>query len=218
MKVKKHLCIILQSLYDDGLIEAKEWNDEVNNDLFNVKITLLAHTITSLVIDVNLKNPDIITKMVHDKITAETQGQSYEYCHIVVNTHGVPGMSDLPDLAVQTTLQALSTKGIKVTQLSLLQCHAMSKNKNAPSSAQIICDTLCGTTTSIPQTFKIIGPNKEYAPTNDEELVTDILEGTNRAPYIQSLVVTTQSPALKEEETQDFSEKRTTSKLVNSCH
>lgn len=196
---KKDLCVSIKSQYDDFYVGAEAWNNEVESDSLSVEITLLTHTIVPIEIDSNITDPQIIAKKVREKLTAEIQDKDYETCHIVVNTHGAAGVSDLPDLAAQTILQVVSDKNIKITQLSLLQCNAMSaKGGKGTSSADILRGKLCSTQTSIPQEFKIVGPTKAYDPEKNEELVSNILNGDDSDEQIASLTVIAKGPVSEE--------------------
>src|SRR5207244_2037430 len=111
--------------------------------------------------------------------------QQTSTCHIVLNTHGCPGKSDLADKFVKQLVDELSHNRIAVTQISALMCDGMSRlgvtsmfmKRPTASSMSSLRSKLQDMHTAIPQYFNIVGFNKAYDPQIDIEEVQKVLKG-----------------------------------------
>ncbi len=196
--MSRRLCIILRSIYPSYILGYAELNEEVRADSETVRETLTDHDILEISIPV-LAKPKVITAIVV-QLTAQINPE-YESCHIVLNTHGAAGASDLADEAVKRVVQSLSSLGIAVSQLSALQCngmsalssaeqreadpmksvHAIARGKDASLSK--LQKKLNHTSATMPQKFAICGFGSAYDPKVDRESVVEVLRG--RGPSLQ---------------------------------
>lgn len=187
--MKKKLCIILRSAYPScehyGLL-----NKEVDLDSITVKETLSDYDIIEIIIPVLTKLSSISDRINFVLATIE---KTYEKCHIVINTHGSPGRSDLPDVAVKEVVQQLSQLNTSITQISALQCNGMlplspklpidslkltsSALRTRKSSLGMLQQKLQHMKTHTPMTFEIRGCIEAYDPEIDKALVVGILNG-----------------------------------------
>ena len=199
--MKEKLCIVVSSLYSDK--SYIHLNEEIECDLNTVQTTLSDHDCFNILLSVKA-SLQMIRQQVSNFLT-EIKGD-YSTCHIVLNTHGAHGKTDLKDEAVRIVLQGMSSRQIKIIQLSALQCHAMSplsanearladpmmpvhkKAHAKPASMSILQDKLNAMTTKIIQNFKILGLASAYDPKENQTQIHDLLLGKGES----FLVVTTQ--------------------------
>ena len=198
--MQRKLCILISSEYltdTSSHADAAKWqlwNTEVARDLETVENTLTDHDVVQIKIPV-LSNIQYCTRIVENALKAINE--SYETCHIVLNSHGASGRHDLKDDVVQMVVRDLSEKNIKITQLSSLQCYGMSAlsaeeartiptmRLNGPkkqgarkASMEILKGKLNATITQGTQEFDIRGFDKAYDPILDQSEVMDVLRGT----------------------------------------
>lgn len=195
--MSNQLCILIQSEYPLSTPNYQEWDYEIQEDAKTVGDVLSDYDIVSIRIPIAAK-PKIITDLVQQALDAITK--VYENCHIVLNTHGAPGASDLPHDAVKKVLIGVSHRFIVVSQISALQCDGMSELSpedqlsaepmrfsypNAPGKGPRLNglqEILKRTPTNIPQQFNIYGCAKPYDPVHDKLLVISILNGNCAGP------------------------------------
>lgn len=210
------LCIILQSDYTTNpKALATTWQAEVVADTATVTQALTGHKQIIIKIPTEAK-PRAVMALVERALQDITQ--PYSSCHIVLNTHGAAGSSDLTDAAVKTVLLDVSKHLIPVSQLSALQCNGMSALSSAEqraadpmrathavtrgkeSSIGILHKKLNSMKTAIPQDFKIIGFSQAYDPVLDKALVNAVLNGTST----NCMEVKTTTPELYEAYLEDL--------------
>lgn len=210
--MKDKLCIILQSNYSSDSNDHKRWNAEVIEDSKTVNDTLNEdHDIIEIPILASEKvKQKAITDCIKDVFSRISP--HYTACHIVLNTHGAAGRSDLSDIAVKEVVQNASIKKIPVTQVSALLCNGMAslsskKREEAPvigliqasirgrdSSMSILQQKLKSISTMIPQCFPILGFSGAYDSIKDRKEVISILKGEGD----ELLQVTTAAPQTSE--------------------
>lgn len=196
-----NLCIIIRSIYpvDVGL----EHNAEAIEDSTTVRETLTDHDIVEIDIPIEFERFCINQKI--GTIFAPISPQEYQYCHIVINTHGARGRADMMDGAVQEVILHLSHRNTSVTQISALLCSGMRQrvsigqqregyleSPTRPSSMQLLQAKLNHTSTPIHQSFHIYGFYSAYDPITDKDKVIEVLQGVGRG-----LVVTTRVQSRK---------------------
>lgn len=200
--MRNRLCVLIQTVYSPKTPDYEQLTKEVNVDSHTVKEILSNHDILEIGIPSGAKRNliELIVTRTLDNIR-----QNYEEAHIVLNTHGSPGSSDLPNEAVQHVLIGLSAREIKISQLSALQCDGMTvqsiqvqreahpmwsgdiKLREKESMLVRLRNRLIATSTKITQHFKIYGVFNTYDPLEDRDLVVDILNGNS----VDCLVVRT---------------------------
>ncbi len=205
--MSKKLCILIKSDYlllnrSQNQDQIQNWLEEVKADSDTVKETLSDHDILEISIPV-LAKPKKITEIVEESMTK--LNPEYESCHIVLNTHGAAGASDLADEAVKRVVQCLSSLGIAVSQLSALQCngmsalspaeqreadpmrpvHATARGKDA--SMSILQQKLNHTSATMPQQFAIRGFESAYDPKEDRESVVAVLRGSGPSLQVKTI-------------------------------
>lgn len=200
-KMANKLCVILETNYpyDSNTEQAKRkereaWQIEVNTDTQTVKDTLTDHD--HIVIKITGANSAAeVSEVIHNGLIPIDK--QYDSCHIVLNTHGKAGQKDLQDFAVQSVLKKLSSRDIKISQMTALICHAMTEmnaaemntsmnetglnsegtRKAKDSSMKILRNKLLGTPTHIQQIFKIVGLAQAFDPITDRKLIEEVLNG-----------------------------------------
>lgn len=199
------LCIIISSEYPKSEADAKLWNDEVQADLTIVKATLLDHELVEIAIPAGtgLLSANKLVKRALDKIQTY-----YPTCHIVLNTHGVPGNCDLRHEMTQMIVQELSRRHTAITQISALLCDGMIgqtveeahaahphrvtffSHNIVPkvASMRVLQQRLNAMVTLIPQDFNIRGFTYAYLPKHAQDKIIDVLNGHGG----QTLTVSTQ--------------------------
>ncbi|MBP6917465.1 MAG: hypothetical protein KBB94_00930 [Legionellaceae bacterium] len=178
------LCIVLSSEYPAN---NPVWNDEVQRDLTTVKETLTDHDCIEITLPV-IAGRLFTKKLV--KAALDAIGVHYTTCHIVLNTHGIPGSSDLKHEIVKLVVENLSEKNIVISQISALLCDGMVAQPHEEiltshtyrvhrkeASMRILQDRLNSMNTPITQNFEIRGFSSAYLPDRDQTEVVDILNG-----------------------------------------
>lgn len=126
------VCIVLSSVYDDSCPPL--FQEEVEQDLETVRATLNNHSLIDIRMPVGASCQFCI-KQIRQSIDAHRQLMRQDVghveCHIVLNTHGVPGASDLRLDSILYLVELLSNLNVSITQISGLQCDGM-----APSEAR----------------------------------------------------------------------------------
>lgn len=183
-----NLCITLRSIYSAEDDPHGELNQEVEIDSETIRAALDDHKIVEITIPTRASR-DQVDQIIRQYISEISL--SFQYCHIVLNTHGVPGRSDLMNGAVQEVIKHLSHRNTSVTQISALQCNGMQNRfsdaqekgytnigrPSRPSCLQRLKSKLEHTQTSIPQSFKIYGFLLAYDPIVDKHKVVALLQG-----------------------------------------
>lgn len=179
------LCIIISSEYPKDKIL---WNEEVQRDLVTVKETLANYHCIEITI------PVVAGRLSARKLVQTTLDAiplPYTTCHIVLNTHGIPGLSDLKNEIVKQVVENLSEKHIAITQLSALLCDGMSPQEKTnaviesrshtiprkEASMRVLQKKLNAMTTEEAQNFQIRGFTYAYLPDDNQDEVIDILMG-----------------------------------------
>ena len=188
------VCIILNSLYDRG--HPHFFNAEVQQDLSIVRDTLKDHQLLEINLPVNAGNM-LIKKIIRQMLNLIDIHESTE-CHIVLNTHGSPGFSDLKHESIVFLLDTLSRMQVTITQISGLQCDGMKKFEGVGTSLDpykiLMTDVekkiyreaslvtlqkkLSSLTLDKKQSFKIHGFKFAYNPFEHQSAVIKVLEGT----------------------------------------
>jgi hypothetical protein len=185
------LCTIINNEYPESY---QEFNEEVQRDLVTIKETLSDHCFIEITIPViaGLKSA---RKLVQTALSVVHSG--YATGHIVLNTHGIPGKSDLRHDIVQIVVKHLSEKHIAITQLSALLCDGMVpesideaikehtkrliafpvKINLRAASMNVLQNRLNGMVTQIGQHFDIRGFDYAYLPEEARSEVIDVLRG-----------------------------------------
>lgn len=184
------ICIVLSSLYQPGTPEI--FNEEVQQDLLTIRETLSDHLIVNITIPVN--NGNHSCKRLIWKGLATIEINRLSCVHIVLNTHGVPGASDLSRQAVILLVEMISKLDGRITQISGLQCNGMEDSFRGQANAITMSDNMCklkfkdadlvtlqnklnALTLHRPQLFKIRGFEYEYLPTESQREVINLLKG-----------------------------------------
>ena len=185
------LSIILSSKYPDS---NQEFNEEVQRDLNTIKETLADHHFVEMTIPV-VAGLISARKLVQTALSRVHSG--YATCHIVLNTHGIAGKSDLRHDIVQMVVKHLSERNIAITQLSALLCAGMlpqsfeeaskkyaMRSRPVPAkislraaSMNVLQNILNGMDTQRAQHFNIRGFACEYSPEEARSEVIDVLRG-----------------------------------------
>lgn len=118
-------------------------------------------------------------------------GSQWEDCHIILNTHGASGCSDLQDEVIKKLIQKLSEYDIAVSKITALMCNGFKVNVPTEedmessyrsssfyrASMQILQSKLAALTTKIPQCFPIRGLDEPYDTVLDRDMVINLLKG-----------------------------------------
>lgn len=197
------LCIIISSEYATSVKESTLWNDEVQADLNIVKAILHDHELVEIGIpvDAGLRTVNKLVKHSLDNIH-----KYYPTCHIVLNTHGIPGKCDLKHEITQMIVRDLSRRNTIIIQISALLCDGMTRQtmeqvlaQNAhrmnlfslnivpkAASMSVLQQRLSAMVTHIAQDFKIRGFTYAYVPENAQDEVIRILKGHGGQTYTVS--------------------------------
>ena len=197
------LCIIISSEYATSVTDSTLWNDEVQADLNIVKAILHDHEMVEIWIpvDAGLRKVNKLVKHSLDNIHTY-----YPTCHIVLNTHGVPGKCDLKHEITQMIVRDLSRRNTIIIQITALLCDGMTRQtmeqvlaQNAhrmnlfshnivpkAASMSVLQQRLSAMVTHIAQDFKIRGFTYAYVPENAQDEVIGILKGHGGQTYTVS--------------------------------
>lgn len=185
-------CIIINNEYPKS---HQEFNEEVQRDLVTIKETLADHRFIEMTIPV-VAGLISARKLVQTALSVVHSGYATN-CHIVLNTHGIPGKSDLRHEIVQMVVKHLSERNIAITQLSALLCAGMAPESIDAASKKYIMHSravpekinlkaasmnvlhirLNSMVTQIGQHFDIRGFDYEYSPDEARSEVIDVLRG-----------------------------------------
>ncbi|MGV3740254.1 MAG: hypothetical protein ACO1N3_03060 [Gammaproteobacteria bacterium] len=187
------LCIIISSIYPPTTNPL--WSEEVEEDLRIVKETLNDHEFKEIYIPVAAGT--LLTQRLLNSALTDINHTHTTECHIVLNTHGTPGFSDIKHQVVANIVTVLSQNGINITQISALMCDGMAQQslEQARSQAQHRFSTfsskvhprkasmvtlqkiLNSLSTDIVQNFTIRGFDYAYLPKDARDEVVGILKG-----------------------------------------
>jgi len=115
------LCIILSSVYAKHLPHFL--NEEVEQDLLVVKSTLIDHQFIEIPLLFPRSKKPMMDCIRQTLSLAELPKEAQ--CHIVLNTHGRAGCSDIKHDCVIEVVHYLSRLRFNVIQISALQCEGM---------------------------------------------------------------------------------------------
>ncbi len=226
MQQIKELCIIIESKYPNDVDDEKQrkknqqYQTEIDQDHATMYNMLKNdHDIHTITVPVNSKVNQALKQTLstdsHKILNKAMQKREYNRCHIVLNTHGESGSSDLQDEVIKYYIQQCSECDIKIHQISALQCNAFKKRTkqdlldqkpmmpgqqyadsvpikvNTRSSMDILLARLNKLETKHEEKFQLRGPLIAYIPNNDQKLISDILLGENNND-IQTVEVQTQ--------------------------
>lgn len=197
------LCIIISSEYATSVTNSTLWNDEVQADLNIVKATLHDYEQVEIGIPAGagLLTVNKLVKHVLDNIHTY-----YPTCHIVLNTHGVPGKCDLKHEITQMIVRELSRRNTVIIQISALLCDGMTHQTveqaqdaqrmkyfssniillPKAASMSILQQRLSTMVTHIAQDFKIRGFTYAYIPENAKDEIIGLLNGHGGQTYTVS--------------------------------
>lgn len=125
------LCVILSSCYDHR--SPSFMNEEVAQDLLLIKSTLADHQIIEISLPCSSSKKVSLAEI--QKTLAMYHFPLETACHIVLNTHGKPGLSDIKHDCVIELLHLLSYRNVSVVQISALQCEGMKPALIRPAAA-----------------------------------------------------------------------------------
>jgi hypothetical protein len=189
--MRDKLCIIISTIYPTSIEPI--WQDEVNEDLSIVKETLHDHRCIDIFIPF-IAGRQAATQLVN-KILNNIAVTNSTVCHLVLNTHGTPGFSDLKHEIVADIVRKLSQKNVVISQISALLCdgmvaqtiqdarkisrhHFFEKTKNFRRPSMVVLQKiLSDLTTDISQNFSIRGFNYAYLPKNARSEIEALLKG-----------------------------------------
>jgi hypothetical protein len=195
------LCIIISSEYATTVTDSTLWNDEVQADLNIVKATLQDHELVEIEIPAGA---GLLTVNKLVKHSLDNNHTYYPTCHIVLNTHGVPGKCDLKHEITQMIVLELSRRNTIITQISALLCDGMTRQTMEQAqeahrmnlfshniipkaaSMSVLQQRLSAMVTHIAQDFKIRGFTYAYVPENAQDEVIGILKGHGGRTYTVS--------------------------------
>jgi hypothetical protein len=168
------------------------WNEEVNEDFSTVHRTLSNdHEVIDIRIPVELGR-NSSRKLLYQALKAITvlssppsathQSTSCCHCHIVLNTHGIPGCHDLGNDLILELMRVLlhrSPTRVKITQISALMCDGMTipaavGQEASMKTLQKKLQALC-TPPGNAQYFDIRGVSYAYEPSKETDNLVGIL-------------------------------------------
>lgn len=192
LNIMKKLCIVLSSSYDKNC--PGFFNTEVQQDLEIVREALEDYQLLEMVIPAVAGNQLSKKKIRHILNLLDIQEPTQ--CHIVINTHGSPGYSDIRHECIIDLVDYLSRMNIEITQISALQCEGMKRLENSlnqyktpwSGSAKMVSKDsnlhklqrkLNALTLQISQQFKIYGFDEAYVPFENKLEIINLLTGNS---------------------------------------
>ncbi len=151
------LCIVLSSVYPAIYYQTNEsirWNEEVTDDFFAVqRILSVDHEIIEIRIPVKMGKYGA-KKLIRDTLrtsllSRSKEGRTMTECHLVLNTHGIPGYYDLRHDVVLETIDFLLFKAtkslgyVKITQISALMCDGMAAQSQEDPMTRVAVQMRC---------------------------------------------------------------------------
>lgn len=188
------VCIILSSLYQNDY--PSFFNAEVQKDLSIVHETLQEY----LFLEINIPSKAAIArcKKIISQALKRIDIDATTDCHIVLNTHGTPGYSDLKHDSIIYLVDTLALMQANIIQISGLQCDGMKPLDTFNTSGNIYRISMSNADVkrlyrdanlhtlqkklnrlilAKEQCFKIFGFRDAYVPFQDELAVKAVLTG-----------------------------------------
>jgi hypothetical protein len=216
------LCIILSSIYQNDY--PSFFNAEVQKDLSIVRETLQEYSF--LEINIPSEAASVRCKKIICQALKLIDIDAATDCHIVLNTHGIPGYSDLRHDSIIYLVDTLSFMQANIIQISGLQCDGMKKLNILNTSGNIYKISMSNVETkriyrdanlhalqkklsrlilAKEQSFKIYGFEDAYDPFQSESDVREVLTGQS----VNQIHVTIHSWSITAEYARQIEEKIT---------